>query len=104
MFKEELSNGVVPYRPRNPNLPRAGISISSFEHVTTISGMDRVALALMSKFSDTNSNVIYGFDLEWNREDQIVRILILSFPGEQVKVCNLSMANVFSPSQFPKQL
>ena len=58
----------------------------------------------MSQFNNTQKKVVYGFDLEWNRDDQIIRMITLSFPGKQVKLCNLSIASVFSASQFPEQL
>lgn len=104
IFKQELSKDVVPYKKQDSTLPTAGIAVSSFEHLTTVGGMDRIALALMAKFSNPAKKVVYGFDTEWNRDDQIIRMIIISFPGEQIKLCNLSIAGIFSASQFPKQL
>ena len=40
VFRDDLSHGVVPYKSPNKNLPTAGISTSSFEHLTTVQGMD----------------------------------------------------------------
>lgn len=72
VFHDELTHGVIPYKPPNDNLPIAGINEDSYEHLESVDQMNDVSSVLISKFENSNRNVIYGFDLEWNKEDQII--------------------------------
>lgn len=100
-FKDDLQNDIANIPRSDTDLPRLDIDENNVEYLATVRDMDRVARAFLSKYSSNNGKVVFGFDAEWNRGETGIRIFVVSFPNEEIKLFDLNAAGIFDESNFP---
>jgi hypothetical protein len=107
IFKEDLSMGVTPFRPRTVNgMVRATIKDDRYLVLTTEGQVNNWALAGVDTVRKAKGIVFMGMDLEWNRSTQsLTRTMQLAFDGvDKVAVIHLSAMNAMTKDTFSEDL